>query len=82
MDEKTKESNIQLLTAKEAAQLCRLSKRSWFRLHACRKVPASILIGGSLRWRKEFVERWIEMSCPDRREFEARMKAEGVTNAD
>jgi len=70
------------MTAKESAQLCRLSKRSWFRLHACRKVPAPILIGASLRWRKEFVERWIEMSCPDRREFELRMEAEGVTNAD
>ena len=82
MEEKTEQANIQLLTAKEAAQLCRLSKRSWLRLSSCQKTPPSIKIGGSLRWRKAFVERWIEMSCPGRREFEARMEAEGVTNAD
>ena len=68
------ENNIQLLTAKEAAQMCRLSKRSWFRLSSSQGTPPSIKISGSLRWRKDFVEFWIEMSCPDRKTFEAQME--------
>jgi predicted DNA-binding transcriptional regulator AlpA len=65
-------SNIQLLTAKDAAQLCRLSKRSWFRLHACGKVPTPIHIGGSVRWRRSDIELWQSMNCPDRTTFEAK----------
>lgn len=66
------EKNIQLLTAKEAGHICRLSKRSWFRLSACGKVPAPVRIGGSVRWRLSDIESWLAMGCPDRKEFEAR----------
>lgn len=72
MAELTNESNMQLLTAKDAAQLCRLSKRSWFRFHACGKVPAPIRIGGSVRWRRSDIELWQSMNCPDRKTFETR----------
>lgn len=65
-------ANCQLLTAKDAALLCRLSKRSWFRLHSCGKVPAPVRIGGSVRWRKSDIELWLSMDCPDRKEFQAR----------
>ena len=68
----TEQITIQLLTAKEAAQLCRLSKRSWFRLHACMKNPAPVRIGGSLRWNLSEIEEWVSLGCPDRNTFEAR----------
>lgn len=71
MQENT-DSNIQLLTAKDAAHLCRLSKRSWFRLHASGRIPAPVRIGGSVRWRKSDIESWLTMDCPGRKEFEAR----------
>jgi predicted DNA-binding transcriptional regulator AlpA len=71
MEAKQNESNIQLLTAKDAAHLCRLSKRSWFRLHACGKIPDPVRIGGSVRWRQSDIERWQAMDCPDRVIFEA-----------
>ena len=70
MAEQTKESNIQLLTAKDAAQLCRLSKRSWLRFNASEKVPEPLRIGGSLRWRLSDIEQWQSMGCPDRATFE------------
>lgn len=70
MEEKT--NQVQLLTAKEAGQICRLSKRSWFRFSACGKIPAPVRIGGSVRWRLSDVESWLAMDCPDRKTFEAR----------
>jgi prophage regulatory protein len=66
------ESTIQLLTAKDAAQLCRLSKRSWLRFNASQKIPAPLHIGGSLRWRQIDIELWQSMDCPDRATFETR----------
>ena len=74
MTEKTNESTIQLLTAKEAAQLCRLSKRSWLRFNANKKVPEPLRIGGSLRWRQSDIELWQSMNCPDRATFETRKR--------
>jgi predicted DNA-binding transcriptional regulator AlpA len=70
MAEQTKASNIQLLTAKDAAQLCRLSKRSWLRFNAGQKIPKPLRIGGSLRWRLSDIELWQSMGCPDRAAFE------------
>lgn len=66
------EKNIQLLTAKEAGQICRLSKRSWFRFSAYGKIPAPVKIGGSIRWRRSDIDLWLKMGCPDRKTFEAR----------
>ena len=71
------DKNISLLTAKDAAKLCRLSKRSWFRLSSAGQIPRSVRIGGSVRWRLSDVEQWLEWNCPDLRKFEAMKKAGG-----
>ncbi len=71
MAAQTKESNIQLLSAKQLGALLALSKRQVFRLNACGKIPKPILIGGSLRWRQSDIELWQSMDCPDRATFEA-----------
>lgn len=73
--EKNKNQKIQLLTAKDAAKICRLSKRSWFRLSSAHRIPAPVKIGGSVRWRLSDIELWLSMSCPNRQEFEARRDA-------
>ncbi len=65
-------SNIQMLTAKEAGQICKISKRSWFRLSASGKIPSPVRIGGSVRWRLSDIESWLAMGCPDRKIFDAR----------
>ena len=71
MAAQTKESSIQLLSAKQLGLLLALSKRQVFRLNACGKIPKPILIGGSLRWRQSDIELWQSMDCPDRATFEA-----------
>jgi len=76
MQEQTKTNTCQLLTAKDAAKLCRLSKRSWFRLSSALQIPKPVRIGGSLRWRQSDIELWLSMNCPNRREFEARRESE------
>ncbi len=68
--EKTK-SEIQLLTAKQLGGLLSLSKRQVFRLNACGKLPAPVRIGGSVRWANSIIQSWINMGCPDRKDFEA-----------
>lgn len=65
-------NNIQMLTAKEAGQICRLSKRSWFRFSASGRTPKAVRIGGSVRWRLSDIELWLSWDCPDRKTFEAR----------
>ncbi len=74
MDTKKQESNssIQLLTAKEAGKICKLSKRSWFRFSSAGRTPKSIRIGGSVRWRLSDIELWLSWDCPDRKTFEAK----------
>ena len=82
MKAQTKEKSIQstnetaLLSAADAARMCRISRRSWFRLNASGKVPACVRVGASPRWVRKILEQWIAMECPDRREFEARKEAQ------
>ena len=45
------ETDVILLTASEAAALCKISIRSWFLLNSLgNKIPPPIRIGGSVRW--------------------------------
>jgi predicted DNA-binding transcriptional regulator AlpA len=74
MTNKHTTQTCQLLTAKDAAKLCRLSKRSWFRLSSAGKIPASIRIGGSVRWSESEIADWLAAGAPSRKTWEA-MKA-------
>lgn len=65
-----------LLSAADCARLCGVSRRTWFRLTASGKTPASVRVGGSPRWRRSDLDTWISLGCADRREFEARKGAE------
>lgn len=82
MKAETKGNNIQtdtiatLLSAADAARMCRISRRTWFRLVSAGKTPASVRVGGSPRWRRGDLDDWIRMGCPKRREFEVRKGAE------
>lgn len=62
----------QLLTAKQVGLLLALSGRQIFRLNSCGKLPRPVRIGGAVRWKLADIDRWQELSCPDRKEFEAR----------
>ena len=62
---------VQLLTAKAVGEKLSLSKRQIFRLNSCGKIPASIRIGGSVRWAKSVITEWLAAGAPDRKTFEA-----------
>lgn len=70
-------SETQLLSAADAAKMCRISRRSWFRLSASARCPACVRVGASPRWRRDDLLDWILWGCCSRREFEARREAEG-----
>jgi len=55
-----------LLTADEAASLCRTSTRTWRSWDAGGKIPLPIRIGRAKLWRREELEAWIDAGCPER----------------
>lgn len=54
-----------------------LGLRSWRTKDYAGKIPAGFDVGGKRVWRMRDLERWAEMGFPDRREFEARLGANG-----
>jgi predicted DNA-binding transcriptional regulator AlpA len=63
-----------VVSAAHAGALSGVSEATWWRLHAAAKVPASIKVGHRTLWRRSDVEKWIELGCPNRAEFEARTR--------
>lgn len=61
-----------LLNAKEAAELCGISRSKLYELHAAGRVPCPVRLDRAVRWRRRELEDWIEAGCPSRAEWEAR----------
>jgi predicted DNA-binding transcriptional regulator AlpA len=62
-----------LLLSPEALAGCRgFSPSTIRRLRSAGKLTASLRIGGSVRWRSQGIEAWIEAGCPDAGAWEAR----------
>lgn len=61
-----------LVSAKEAAALCGMSLRTWWRKDSAGHVPAAVRIGGGSmkRWRLEELRDWCNAGCPPRKEWE------------
>ncbi len=55
-----------LIDAKEAAALCGLGISTWYNLVASGKVPDSVRLGRSVKWRREELLAWIDAGCPAR----------------
>jgi predicted DNA-binding transcriptional regulator AlpA len=70
MDER-KNQTPQLLSAKALGQRLSLSKRQIFRLNSSGRIPAPVRIGGAVRWVDMDIDKWIELGCPPRKDFEA-----------
>ncbi len=66
-----------LVPAKEAAAMCGMSSRTWWRKDAAGDVPAPVRVGGSStkRWRVDELGRWCESGCPPRARWEQIMLA-------
>jgi excisionase family DNA binding protein len=72
---KTEQTVEQLWNIKQLKMVTGLSERTLWRLSDSGKLPATIRVGKSCRWRKSDVLKWIELGCPDRATFEARKEA-------
>ena len=68
------------VTLRGVAEMLGVSLRHVRRLDSSGKLPSPVRIGGSVRWSVEAINAWLQMDCPDRRDFEARLKAEGGGN--
>lgn len=61
-----------LISSREAAKLCSLSKAAWYRLISRGAIgPRPIRLGGAVRWRKVELMDWIASGCPDRAAWQA-----------
>jgi|GEM_PF-1665663 len=63
------------LRASNACQLFDVSESTWIRWKDDGKIPAHVKIGQIVFWLVRDLERWCELKCPSRKEFE-RLTAE------
>ncbi len=54
---------VALITASQLATLLSISERTVYRLKSSNRLPESINLGGSVRWRLDDVRRWIDAGC-------------------
>jgi predicted DNA-binding transcriptional regulator AlpA len=55
-----------LLDSRELAEHLRWSLRTLRRAQAAGLLPCPVRVGGSVRWRREEILRWVEAGCPPR----------------
>jgi predicted DNA-binding transcriptional regulator AlpA len=60
-----------LLSIRHLAELLELSIRSVHRMNSAGRLPRPVRLGGSVRWRRDEVVRWIAAGCPSRHAWEA-----------
>lgn len=70
--ESPKQADVDILvTAEEAAKICRMSKAMFYKLYAAGKTPRRIKLGALARWRRRELLDWIKADCPPREKWEA-----------
>lgn len=67
-----------LVSAKQITEhrILPFALRTLRRMDASGKMPRAVTIGAKKLWKTADLRQWVEMGCPDRVEFEARMEAE------
>ena len=60
-----------LVGAKTAADMCGVSRSSWWALHAAGRVPLPVRLGRRTLWRASELAAWCEAGCPARGRWEA-----------
>ena len=58
-----------LLSVRETAKLLGISARQVHRLRSAQKICPSLMVGGSVRFRLSTLTDWLNMSCPNQKEF-------------
>ena len=57
------ESGVLLLTATELCALLKISRRTLIRMDKAGTIPGRITLGGSVRYHREKIERWLLEQC-------------------
>lgn len=70
-NQKSRDEQSLLLSAKNLARLLNVSVRQVWRLNSSAKLPKAIRIGGSVRWAESTISKWLAKGAPDRATFEA-----------
>jgi excisionase family DNA binding protein len=58
-----------LLSPAEVAGLLGISRAKLFTMLACGQLPPSLKLGGQRKWRRDVVEKWVELDCPNLERF-------------
>lgn len=61
-----------LVTARQAAEICGKSLRTWRTWDAAGLIPRPVRIGRSTLWNLDELRKWVDARCPRREEWEAR----------
>ena len=64
-----------LVSVKDTAKLLGISARQVHRLRSSQRICPSLMVGGSVRFRLNTLTEWLNMSCPNQQEFEARKES-------
>lgn len=58
-----------LMTRREVADACRVAIATIDRMRAAGKLPESVRVNGSVRYRRDDIIAWLGMGCPSGQEF-------------
>lgn len=61
-----------LMTCKQLALYLSVSPRHIATMDTSGDIPASVRLKGSVRWRREEIDAWLEAGCPCRQVWNAR----------
>lgn len=75
------EQNDQLMTVKALAEMLATSVRSIWRYRSAGRLPKSVNVGSSVRWKMTDIQLWIKWDLPTQAEFE-QLKANGGRDDD
>jgi excisionase family DNA binding protein len=65
-----------LLSAQDFARALRVSVRTLYRLRSAGRLPRPLELGGSVRWRRDEVQAWLEAGAPRLEEWESRKRSD------
>ena len=64
-----------LVSAKEAARLCGVGRSLWYSMHSSGELgPLPIKLGKRTLWRRQELEEWVRVGCPERTRWSAMQK--------
>ena len=65
------EPSLLLLSAQNLAKRLAISVRTLWRLRTSGKMPKPVKLGGTVRWRAEEIDAWVQAGCPNANVWEA-----------